>query len=304
MSILVKFPVSEFDRAAFVGFRPTAEFDIATARALMWVSQLAYQTDDLPTLASVVSIDWSFRTIHPMVEGGPTALTSGLWGERDDAIVFAVAGTDPGIPRTLLTDGLIRLKDGIHEGFGRAFDLVKSHLVEAIEMARSMGKPLVLAGHSLGGALAVLAAEYSARVAGHAPEVVYTFGCPRVGDANFAGSFRDLGLSSVTYRLVHGADLVPRVPPTGLSYVHVGRLLHCGSWSRFADAGPPSVAECDEPDIALADVPGLLLEFAPSLDLLVNGPPSRMAGELGKWYALLAPPIREHLQDGYMAALR
>ncbi len=66
-------------------------------------------------------------------------------------------------------------------------------------------------GHSLGGALASLNADYftSLRVA----EVkLYTFGSPRVGDVNFARSIcRRVGEQNM-YRVFHCADPVPMIP--------------------------------------------------------------------------------------------
>ena len=74
-----------------------------------------------------------------------------------------------------------------------------------------------LTGHSLGGALATLAAAHLG------PETIqglYTFGCPRVGDAPFASV-----LPAQSYvRFVHRDDWVPTVPPGILGYVHAGAL--------------------------------------------------------------------------------
>jgi len=66
-------------------------------------------------------------------------------------------------------------------------------------------------GHSLGGALATLAAGRH----GHAPEV-YTFGSPRVGDSEYVE-----GLDIPVYRFVNGRDVVPKLPVRG-SYRHAG----------------------------------------------------------------------------------
>ena len=62
-------------------------------------------------------------------------------------------------------------------------------------------------GHSLGGALAVVATWYqsSARLA-----ACYTFGAPRVGDHGLIDRFR-----TPIYRIVNGPDPAPFVPPSG-----------------------------------------------------------------------------------------
>lgn len=66
-------------------------------------------------------------------------------------------------------------------------------------------------GHSLGGALATIAAGRH----GRAPEV-YTFGSPRVGDAGYVE-----GLDLPVYRFVNGRDAVPKLPVRG-PYRHAG----------------------------------------------------------------------------------
>jgi hypothetical protein len=82
-----------------------------------------------------------------------------------------------------------------------------------------------LSGHSLGGALATLAA---AHIGQDAVQGLYTYGCPRVGDAAFAGKLP----ARSHYRFVHRDDWVPTVPPEFLGYVHAG--------TRCAVSGGPS----------------------------------------------------------------
>lgn len=99
----------------------------------------------------------------------------------------------------------------IHRGFLRAIDSIWPSLQDAL--AAHVHLPLFISGHSLGGALAVLA---GARLT---PRAVYTFGCPRVGNAAYAATLQHLPV----YRVVHGADGVTRVPPAWLGFVHVGQ---------------------------------------------------------------------------------
>ena len=90
----------------------------------------------------------------------------------------------------------------VHEGFAAAFDAVAAELDTAL--AGRSGS-LILAGHSLGAAIATLAASmYRQR----APEL-FTYGSPRVGDGDFVAT-----LAGVQHRRhVHCCDVVPRVPP-------------------------------------------------------------------------------------------
>ena len=89
-------------------------------------------------------------------------------------------------------------------------------------------------GHSLGAALATLAAARYGNVAG-----LYAFGSPRAGERAFAAGFR-----INTYRFVNNDDLVTKVPLPGpyrhvgtMKYIdHEGVVLHDPSlWGRAKD---------------------------------------------------------------------
>jgi triacylglycerol lipase len=85
---------------------------------------------------------------------------------------------------------------------------MRSKIAEAMNSVAS-AKPLYIAGHSLGGALAVLAAADLA--AGGRRPVVYTFGAPRAGDPRFACRYGRLVPES--YRVANPHDIVTRLPP-------------------------------------------------------------------------------------------
>lgn len=67
-------------------------------------------------------------------------------------------------------------------------------------------------GHSLGGALAVMAATEIKGTFGRL-DIVYTTGQPRVGNSYYADH---LNTHFVLYRLVHWADVVPHSPASGI----------------------------------------------------------------------------------------
>ena len=89
-------------------------------------------------------------------------------------------------------------------------------------------KRLVLAGHSLGGALATLASLDLASDPRFEQILLYTFGSPRVGDSRLAIALKNRGV--IVFRFANSEDSVPHLPPSNFSngkdetqlYQHVG----------------------------------------------------------------------------------
>ncbi len=103
----------------------------------------------------------------------------------------------------------------VHRGFKEALNQVWQDLQPQLMRLR---EPLFMTGHSMGGALAQLAAWH------HPPCGVYSFGAPRVGDAGFAEGMRRTPI----YRLVNNRDVVSVLPPSShlLSFRAAGQLVH------------------------------------------------------------------------------
>lgn len=99
----------------------------------------------------------------------------------------------------------------VHSGFYNAFSAVKPEIEKALETLRGNEKPLYIAGHSLGGALALLATKY---LASDSLGACYTFGSPRVASSEFGDDIK-----TPIYRIVNAADLVPRVPPAYIQHL-------------------------------------------------------------------------------------
>jgi len=89
----------------------------------------------------------------------------------------------------------------VHRGFAAALRRVQDDVGGAL--GRVSARETVFTGHSLGAALATLAAGL------WRPDGVHAFGAPRVGDAAFVAS---LGTTAVL-RYVNCCDLVCRLPP-------------------------------------------------------------------------------------------
>jgi hypothetical protein len=154
--------------------------------------------------------------------------TEALVAETEKFVVVAFRGTTS--RRDLRTDLQTRFNVStadvagrstsvaVHSGFYHAYSKLASQLEK--RLAEIPNKPIYLTGHSLGGALALVA---SAALAGR-PEfgdriaAVYTFGAPRVGKRTFSEIVK-----APHYRVVNKGDIVPLVPPTWLrGYVHTG----------------------------------------------------------------------------------
>jgi predicted lipase len=78
---------------------------------------------------------------------------------------------------------------------------------------------IILTGHSLGGALAVMAAADLQSIFGKVKQL-YTFGQPRVGNAAFANYMTNFIPN--TFRVIDYGDQVPHVPQSILGFKHSG----------------------------------------------------------------------------------
>ena len=305
MSTLVEIDPDEYDPAAFEGFSATAAgFKVANARALMWFCQLAYETHRIATVQAVYPL-WGFRSVVPFIARKSSLNgsfeTCGLIGERDDAVILAFAGTDPGIWQNLATDLTLLPRAGsdIHEGFRRAAAAAQSEIEAAIQLAQQTRKAFFIAGHSLGAALAALAAT-TALAKNSPPTAIYAFGMPRVGGEQFRAAY-DPSLGALTYRLVYGLDLVARVPPSLAGFRHLGRALLCDAGAKFDEAQPLTPIGTDDPQFSqqLAKMIGRGFGNLLSGHLLSPAGP----GTFGSLFRFIPPEIRDHLQDSYWKAL-
>jgi len=111
----------------------------------------------------------------------------------------------------------------IHEGFWYAYQSIRGQFLQYVTQARKAfpTADVVITGHSLGGALAYLAAVDLSLTAGINVTHSYTFGQPRVGNRIFADTWAQIFLEQATfYRVTHGADPVPHVPPMISNFQH------------------------------------------------------------------------------------
>jgi len=310
MSILVELPERLYHPDAFAAFKPVAPYSLGIARAMAWMSQLAYETAHRDKIESICRL-WDLRLLQVIAndnDNGSDLLkvhTRGMIAEGHGATIIAFAGTDPLVPANWISDfdvglsvqlGLQVTPGPVHRGFDKAFDAVSGQVTQAL--AGRGAAPVLVTGHSMGAALAVIAADHCLSEQHVRATAVYAFGMPRVGDEDFALRYNDV-LGATTYRLVHGDDIVATVPPSRFGFRHVGRLIRCARAGHFA-AEPPALEFSDDPPFVGSLVSGLQQGLRDLFALQLQ--PTFRDDMLGRMSGLLAPPIADHLPDRYWHA--
>jgi triacylglycerol lipase len=147
----------------------------------------------------------------------------------------------------------------VHGGFKKALLGFWPQILAAL---RDIDRPIFYTGHSLGAALATLAASL------RPPRALYTFGSPRVGDSRFVRTLASLPV----FRIANPRDIVTGLPPAGFPfrYRHAGQFQPFGPGIRW-NPGPEGCARRFlEPPVFLADhapvgyTDGLIDHFSPS----------------------------------------
>jgi hypothetical protein len=127
-----------------------------------------------------------------------------------------------------------------HKGFVRAANWLHTELVRVGLDREAARKPLVIGGHSAGGAIAELLSMRSS----FEPDQVVTFGAPRVFAADSAATYQAFPWE--THRFVMDGDPVPHLPIRGLGwllsrpeYSHASRAIYLSSDGklRSGDSG-------------------------------------------------------------------
>lgn len=249
-----------FENARENPFRPRAAgVDLLNA---WWLAELSLLAFSEPAF---IDIALERAGLEPAgVCDGPGTGAFAVRGDGFAAIAFRgtqtfLPGRDPltllgEIAGDVLTDvriPLVRARKPahgrVHRGFRSALDEIWEPLEQLVDRLRKEHRAIWLTGHSLGGALAILAASRLSGVRG-----VYAFGAPLVGDGEFRA-----GLPVRPVRFVHGSDLVARVPviapnlPPRLTWKGLTPLLEplgtyrpAGDTVAFNRAGH-LVAHCD-----------------------------------------------------------
>lgn len=201
-----------FEGASELPFRDGTGFDLARAWWLLEASFLAYVDDHTLLLRRFAEVGLRDGVI---LEDGDLR---GVLVQGAGRAFLVFRGTLISRRSNLLTDAdlrLVRNRRGpgrLHRGFREAYARLAAPVREACRRLPP-GTSLYIAGHSLGGALAVLA---SSELRGGT--ALYTFGAPKIGDRDFVEQLPSLP----RYRVINEHDLVCQLPP-GPIFRHVGQ---------------------------------------------------------------------------------
>jgi pimeloyl-ACP methyl ester carboxylesterase len=170
--------------------------------------------------------------------------TAGYVVDGSDIIVIVFRGTNDSLDWTTnMNTRFVTLQGGtrVHTGFFQAYWPIREKMFDFVTRAiGEKSRPVYVTGHSLGGALALMA---TAELANHEDATIrdsiaacYTFGCPRAGDSSF-----DLYVKAPLYRITNGVDLVPAIPPAILGYRHVGDTRYFGKPGTAPSRRSPNI---------------------------------------------------------------
>src|ERR1700722_16537470 len=156
MSFLVALDRSVYPDNALGSFAATAQFGLDNARAMMWLSQLAYETDNEAKVEDILQA-WQLKNRKLVTNDPATGLPPGsacvVVAEGRGAMFVTFAGSDPLKIEDWITDfNAVKSADDLHTGFEAGVETVWPDIEAAIGSPATPGQPLFFTGHSLGGA--------------------------------------------------------------------------------------------------------------------------------------------------------
>jgi pimeloyl-ACP methyl ester carboxylesterase len=174
-------------------------------------------------------------------------------GDLSGDVLIATRGTVLSTGSDVVTDLRLQPTSGptgdlVHSGFLSAWDSMEDSVREFLQGRNPTRIHCV--GHSMGGAISMLAAAMLAKQ--HVADVVvYTFGAPRVGDVMFSKSItEELGPGRIL-RVVHPADpiaMVPTFPFWHAPFAEEGLVLASG-WDQVISFGAHSIEDSYRPAV-------------------------------------------------------
>ncbi|GAA3761000.1 pimeloyl-ACP methyl ester carboxylesterase [Spinactinospora alkalitolerans] len=258
----------------------TTDYRLPHARCLAYAAQLAYEDEEQ---VEQKAREWGFDRVRffrvPHTPPFPLEDTQAYAMASDDMVIIAFRGTQAEEIRDWLSDANAPMvphsgNTGMaHWGFSTALEAVYPDILDAVREFRADGQSLWFTGHSLGGALAMLAAARMHFVDGLLADGVYTFGQPRTCDAALADAY-DTAFRGRMFRFVNNSDIVAQVPPEPI-YRHVAEMKYFDADGRMRDRAPS----------------------------LMGGLADRVKGHTADVFAPGTDGIRDHYMDAYIARL-
>lgn len=158
--------------------------------------------------------------IHFLDDRGDTVDTDtqAFATHTDEIILFVIRGTSE-MWRDALRDldaFQVPFEEGVgkvHRGFYEAAQVARKFAITYLEKFYA-GQKLLICGHSLGGAIALILSEMLRRMPERYDILLYTYGAPRAGDSTFVEAAKPL----VHHRMVNHNDPVPSVPAPWMKF--------------------------------------------------------------------------------------
>jgi triacylglycerol lipase len=272
----IDIPIACGNRRLYFDFETNqTAYSLTNAFWLMWSAMRSFNSEKTQTRDEFASIGFSNYIGFDAPSTGLQAFVAG----SDSVVVLAFRGSTEFRDWVGNLDFLQRngtdfgLTGRIHEGFAKALEPSYEEIKNTVERFSNKGQRVFVTGHSLGGAMALLAA---ARLAGsgHAIAGLYTFGAPRAGDSALVRDAQ-AQLNDRYFRIVNDMDAVPHLPPSSKAAAEAGSLLQIGFAKKGLEAALRNL------DFAHS---GVLLKFDATGSLSES--PSAEDDDVAFWHAL------------------
>ncbi|WP_443062727.1 lipase family protein [Streptomyces sp. NBC_00390] len=257
------------------------EYSLPFAYWMVRAAELAYQDE---ARIEEQAREWGFDRVRHhctrFTPPFPLEDTQAYTMAGRDMIVTGFRGTEPVQIKDWLSDATTPPWPGpskvgyVHYGFAQALESVFPGVEKTIAEFRDNSQSVFFTGHSLGGALAMLA---GARLFMEDPRLradgIYTFGQPRTCDRLLAAA-HNKAFTKRMHRFVNNNDIVPHLPTEPAFHHHVDTLRYIDSDGRLRESMP-----------------------------LIGGLADRAKGLTGDVFAPAGDGIRDHFIHEYVAAL-
>jgi hypothetical protein len=275
---------------------PSAGFHEPTAAALVKLTKaVARSADDADAMAS----DLGLVRLQRFKADGLRADVYSVPGTNPPVDVISFRGTNltniPDAIKNLCTDldavptSAEILGGNVHRGFQKGLTALWDSGLGSFVKERP-GARFWLTGHSLGSALATLAAPRVMEAHQNGSVIaIYTFGSPRVGNVTFRDAY-NAQFGTRHFRVTYTADPIAHVPPARhyeyealglkwLSVVNTG-YAHAGSFCWYREGGVLHNGQCTAPG---SDAGYLEGSWRSALEALIQG---NLFSDISRWSSL------------------